>query len=102
VIGQLAATLPPDELTWTLLGVYQATDSYEEWCLDLGLDPKTDEAIEMYTAVHVGYADIWRDLGSDEFFARLATYEARWKALRRGSERAGNRSLVARLRGRLA
>lgn len=89
---------PADELTWQLLGAYEAceslSDHFAEWCELVGLDQRTDGADRAYRLIHNAYADIWNAIGSGLFFLRIEFYAEPWRARRRGSERAGKRRLV--------
>ena len=97
MIDQLASSLDDDALTWELLGAYEACEMlnhYPDWCLMVGLDPRTQQAEMTYRLIHNAYVDMWIELGDGLFFARLEPIADRWKSLQRASERAGKQTLV--------
>lgn len=93
------------QLTWELLGAYEAceslSDHFTEWAAMVGLDPNEAETTEAYRIVHNAYMDVWKEIGSEAFFARLNASADVWRE-RRASERTGKRSLVARIARRAA
>jgi hypothetical protein len=94
------------ELTWELLGAYEACEELSghdrQWCEMVGLIPSDPASDKAYTLIHNAYADLWLHMGSPAFFTRLYAYRDRWVERRRGSGRTGKPSLVARLTHRRA
>lgn len=77
-LAEVASTTPTNEqLTWELLGAYEATGTYDRWCRLFELAPGTAEADRSYETAHRAYASLWMAMG-DAFHARLWPIALRW------------------------
>jgi hypothetical protein len=77
--------LPQEELTWQLLGSYEAVGGeYERWAAMLDLDPDAEATEQLYGTVHNSYPALWMAMG-DEFHERLRPIAAEWRKARRAA-----------------
>lgn len=52
------------------LAVFEATETYQNWCSYLGLDPRAPASERRWGLLHMIYVVAWRDLG-EMFWRRL-------------------------------
>jgi hypothetical protein len=69
------ADVPAEATVFAMIALYEKVENYEQFCLVLDLDPAMPESEAFFEEVHRSYADLWFELGDDEFVAQIETHK---------------------------